>query len=283
MSTAGQEPWICGACRSVNEFKSQRCYKCRTPRELGEVDVAQLITAGAGATEATETAARAARTAALGGYRSSDARAGLTQCLLAATAVLAVLSSVAGADLIASALAGDSETVREDAPVVVAIGLAVFAAAGMTLVSWAAWLSRVVDNVPKIGLGWPNVSPGQAILENFLPGWNLLRVPAILRDVVTRLEPGGGRGNTLIAVAWLGLVGGVLLPYAARRLLAFVPMPLDARLDAAVIVAQLALGVTIAGIVFLIMLIRHIEAGMRVASRAADAQPRVSLADARAR
>jgi hypothetical protein len=267
MSRAGQEPWVCGACRSINEFKSQRCYKCRTPRELGEADVSQLITAGAGASEATVTAAQAARTAALGGYRSSDARAALTQCLLAGTAILAVIGSVAGADLLGKAILGDTETVQEDAPVVVAIGLAVYAAAAATLISWAAWLSRVVDNVPKIGLGWPNVSPGQAMLENFLPGWNLLRVPAILRDVVTRLEPEGSRGNMLIAVAWLGLVGGVLLPYAARWFLRFVPMEEEASVTAAVIVAQLALGVTIAGIVFLIMLIRHIEAGMRATAQ----------------
>jgi uncharacterized protein DUF4328 len=271
MAMAGREPWICGACRSVNEFKSQRCYKCRTPRELAEADVSQLITAGAGASEAVVTAAAAARTAALGGYRSSDARAALTQCLLGATAVLAVLSSVAGADLIADALAGDSETVRENAPVVVAISLAVFAAAALTLVSWAAWLSRVVDNVPKIGLGWPNISPGQAVLENFLPGWNLLRVPAILRDVVTRLEPGEGRGNMLIAVAWLGLVGGVLLPYAARWFLRYVPVGPVTKVNVAIIVGQIALGVTIAGIVFLVMLIRHIEAGMRAAAQTAEA------------
>jgi hypothetical protein len=267
MAMAGREPWVCGACRSVNEFKSGRCYKCRTPRELGEADVAQLITAGAGATEATETAAALARTAALGGYRSSNARAGLTQCLLVATAALAVLATVAGADFIGRVVGGDGETLREDAVVVVAIGLAVYAAAAATLISWAAWLSRVVDNVPKIGLGWPNVSPGQAVLENFLPGWNLLRVPAILRDVVTRLEPAGGRGNMLIAVAWLGLVGGVLLPYAARWLLRFVPMSAATRLDIALLVGELALGVTIAGIVFLIMLIRHIEAGMRATAR----------------
>jgi hypothetical protein len=271
MAMAGREPWVCGACRSINEFKSQRCYKCRTPRELGEADVSQLITAGAGATEATQTAAQAARTAALGGYRSSDARAGLTQCLLVATAVLAVIASVAGADLIGQALAGDTEAIRENMAVVVAIGLAMYAAAGATLISWAAWLSRVVDNVPKIGLGWPNVSPGQAVLENFLPGWNLLRVPAILRDVVTRLEPEGSRGNTLIAVAWLGLVGGVLLPYGARWFLRFVPMEEDASVNAAIFVGQLALGVTIAGIVFLIILIRHIEAGMRTTAQKAEA------------
>jgi len=267
MAMAGREPWVCGACRSINEFKSGRCYKCRTPRELGEADVAQLITAGAGTSEATATAAAAARTAALGGYRSSNARAGLTQCLLVATAALAVLGTIVGADYIGSALIGDTNTVRQDEPVVVAVGLSAYAAAALTLISWAAWLSRVVDNIPKIGLGWPNVSPGQAVLENFLPGWNLLRVPAILRDVVTRLEPGGGRGNMLIAVAWLGLVGGVLLPYAARWFLRFVPMPVVTQVNVGLLVGELALGVTIAGILFLIVLIRHIEAGMNATAR----------------
>jgi hypothetical protein len=253
----------------VNEFKTQRCYKCRTPRELAEADVSQLITAGAGASEARMTAAATARTAALGGYRSSDARAGLTQCLLVATAALAVLASVVGADYIGSVLIGDTNAVREDEPVVVAVGLSALAAAALTLISWAAWLSRVVDNLPKIGLGWPNVSPRQAILENFLPGWNLFRVPAILRDVVMRLEPAGGRGNMLIAVAWLGLVGGLVLPYAARWF-RLAPLPTAERVHATVIVGQVALGVTIAGIAFLIMLIRHIEAGMRATARNVD-------------
>ena len=42
MAMAGREPWVCGACRSINQPREQRCYKCRTPRELGQVKHAIL-------------------------------------------------------------------------------------------------------------------------------------------------------------------------------------------------------------------------------------------------
>ena len=71
----------------------------------------------------------------------------------------------------------------------------------------------------------------------------------------------------LIAVAWLGLVGGVLLPYAARWFLRFVPMPVVTQVNVGLLVGEFALGVTIAGILFLIVLIRHIEAGMNATAR----------------
>jgi hypothetical protein len=275
MTRAGPEPWICGACRSVNEERSSRCYKCRTPRALAEADVSQLIVAGAGVTESTRAVTSTAQAAALGGYRSSDAGAGLAQCLLAATGVLAVISSIAGADLIGRVLGGETETVREDLGVLALLGFALYGSAAVTLVCWAAWLSRVIDNVPKVGLGWPNLSPTQAFIENLLPGLNLFRVPAILRDVITRLEPDGGRGNAMIAAAWLGLVGGVFLPAVTNRLLLLPPISSDSRLTVALMVGQLALGLTLVGIAFLIAIIRRIEAGMRAAARNVEGRRRV--------
>lgn len=273
----GAEPWICGSCRSLNGVSATRCYKCRTPRALAQADVSQLIVAGAGATESTHAVTTAARAAALGGYRSSNTLAGLTQCLLVATGILAVIGSVAGADLVGRALRDEISTnaVGDDVGVIAAIAVALYGCAAATLIAWAAWLSRVISNVPKVGLGWPNLSPTQAFIENFLPGLNLLRVPAILRDVTNRLEPSGGRGNAMIVAAWLGLIGGLAVPYAARWFLAFVPMSGDGRVGALVVVAQLGLGLTLVGIAFLIALVRRIEAGMRAAARDVERTRRV--------
>jgi Domain of unknown function (DUF4328) len=264
------DPWVCGSCRSLNEARTTRCYKCGTPRALAEADLSTLITAGAGVAESSAAVAEAARTAALGGYRDSAARAGLAQCMVVATGILAVVASVAGADVLGDIVRGDTERARDNVAVVVALGWVLVAVAGVTLVSWAAWLSRVVDNVPKVGLGWPKVSPTAAFIENFLPGWNLLRVPAIVRDIIHRLEPKDGRGDALLAVAWLGLVGGVMLPRAGAYYVRYLANSVQELVSASVMLGEAALGVTLAGLVFLILLIRRIESRMQAAAATVD-------------
>jgi uncharacterized protein DUF4328 len=261
------EPWVCGSCRSLNEVRSTRCYKCRTPRALAEADLSTLITAGAGATEAAAAVTQAASSAVLGGYQPSSARAGLTQCMVVATGILAVLASLAGADVLGTLLDGDTEGARRDIGVLNALGYVLYAFAAVSLVSWAAWLSRVVGNVPKVGLGWPNVSPTAAFIENFLPGWNLLRVPAIVRDVLHRLEPEDGRGNMLLVAAWLGLAGGVLLPRVAGFFLAFFVESLRQAVSLGLFLGWVGLGLTLVGLVLLILLIRRIESGMQAAAQ----------------
>jgi Domain of unknown function (DUF4328) len=270
MTRAGGEPWVCGSCRSFNETRSTRCYKCRTPRALVEADLSTLVVAGEGQSATTAAVTQAARAAALGGYKDSAARAGLTQCMVVATAVLAVVATVAGSDMIRNFVSGERGQAREDAFVVIALSWVLYGFAAVTLVSWAAWLSRVVDNVPKVGLGWPNVSPTAAFIENFLPGWNLLRVPAIVRDIIHRVEPANGRGDALLVVAWLGLVGGVVLPRVGGIAIGVLADSVEQVLSLSVIVGGVALGITLAGLVFLILLIRRIEAGMQAAARTAE-------------
>jgi hypothetical protein len=267
------EPWVCGSCRSLNEVRSTRCYKCRTPRALAEADLSTLITAGAGAAESSAAVAQAARTAVLGGYKDSAARAGLAQCMVVATGVLAVVATLAGADVLGTLADGDTASARRDIAFLNVLGLACYAFAAVALVSWAAWLSRVVDNVPKVGLGWPNVSPTAAFIENFLPGWNLLRVPAIVRDVLHRLEPKDGRGNMLLVAAWLGLAGGVVLPRVLAWVLVFFVESLRQAVSLGVFLGWVGLGLTVIGLVFLILLIRRVESGMQGAAQKVDRSP----------
>jgi uncharacterized protein DUF4328 len=264
------ERWVCGSCRSLNEVRSTRCYKCRTPRALAEADLSTLIVAGAGATEAAAAVTQAASGAVLGGYQDSSARAGLAQCMIVATGILAVLASLAGADVLGMLIDGDTEGARRDIGILNTLGWVLYGFAAVTLVCWAAWLSRVVGNVPKVGLGWPNVSPTAAFIENFLPGWNLLRVPAILRDVLHRLEPEDGRGNMLLVAAWLGLAGGVLLPRGAGLVLGFFVSSLGQAVSLGLFLGWVGLGLTLVGLVLLILLIRRIESGMAAAAQRVD-------------
>jgi len=169
-----------------------------------------------------------------------------------------VVSSFLGADIVGGVL--DAEAAVDETSVVTValvggLGLLLSAAA---LVAWAAWLSRVVANVPAAGLGWPNVTPNAAVFESLIPGVNLYRVPAIVRDVTGRLEP-DGKGDALIAAAWLALVGGALVPRIGRQVSALVVGEIEELSALWVVVGQLGLGMTVAGAALLIVLIRWIE------------------------
>lgn len=259
--------WVCASCRSVNQRREGRCYRCRTPRELVEADPASLVVAGAGS------AAAGGAEALVPKYRSSAQRAALAQLLLGATIVTAVVSSALGANLVNQVLEG---TLRDDDVLTVGlVGLGALGIAVMALIAWSAWLSRVVANVPAVGGGWPNVTPTAAFLENLVPGLNVLRVPAIVRDVMRRLDA-AGRGEPLIVAAWLGLVGGLVLPRAGRWVLAFVAETTEDLARLAVVLDQVALGLTVVGGLFLIAIIRWVETRMAMRAPAAPGtSPRV--------
>jgi hypothetical protein len=250
---------VCGACRSINEGRGGRCYKCRTPREL----------VGAGSAPAPEAPSRG-----VGTYASSAGHALTAQLLIGLTIVAAIVSSALGANLFDRLLDG---TLSEGDTLTVAIvGLAALAIAAAALVAWSLWLSRVVANIPAIGGGWTNVTPAAAFYENFIPGLNVLRVPAILRDVMTRLDP-ARRGEPLIVAAWLGLVGGLVLPRAARWFLAFVVDSPEGLARLSIVVGQVALGLTVVGAGFLIAIVRWVET--RMAERAATPAPAAAASD----
>jgi hypothetical protein len=264
MSRAIVEPWICGSCRSLNQQTASRCYKCRTPRALVEADPTRLVVAGEGHSAAVEAVTKAAQASAIGGYKDSWLLSITTQGLLVGTGIVAVLATIAGADI--WHLVFDGGTLEGGITASVVLALLVWVVAAATLFAWAGWLSRVVENVPKVGLGWPNVTPSTALIENFLPGWNLYRVPAIIRDVLHRLEPQNGRGEMLLVVAWLALVGGVVLPRTVRAGARFIfESPADFQSVHAVL-GQIGLALTLVGIAFLIMLIRRVEDEMQAAA-----------------
>ena len=267
--------WVCGVCRSINQPREQRCYKCRTPRELGKVDPESLVVAGVGSTEAIVDPK-----AVVGTYRSSADRAFATQVLIVITVIATTASKIVGADVVTRLIDGDVEGASANLTLLSLLGGGGLILAILAVAAWAAWLSRVVDNIPALGLGWPNVTPSAAFIESFLPGVNLFRVPAIVRDVINRLE-GAPRGDALIAAAWLGLVGGVLLPRFAR----YVTGPLtiespDAASTFGLLAGQVGLGLSIVGAIFLIVLIRHVEEQVeRKARSRAGAEAPASTSD----
>jgi hypothetical protein len=260
--------WVCGACRSINQARDQRCYKCRTPRELAKVDPENLVVAGAGLSQPVVDAK-----AVVGVYRSSADRAFLAQVLIVLALAATTISKVVGADVVSRVIDGNVAGADANVALLSILGGAGFLTGVAALTAWAAWLSRVVDNIPALGLGWPTVTAWAALVENFLPGVNLFRVPAIVRDVMAKLGLGSS-GDALIAASWLGLVGGVLVPRFGRyatSALAFESGETSAQLG--LLIGQIALGFTIVGGIFLIVVIRRIEARAEELARTRPAAP----------
>jgi len=260
----GEDNWVCGTCRSINSRRSDHCYRCHAPRIVAEVDPHDLPSAD----HATEIASRP-----LNPYRSSRQRAVAASILIVAASLVSIVGWLAQSQAILAAI-DIQDQATADAPER-ALGIAfdavipvshlqlpltalwVILAAG-ALVAWAAWLSRVVDNLPALGAGYARVSPQIAFVENFLMGRNLYSMPARVREVTQKLHPAGG-GDEILAAAWLALfgsvVGGRIGFYVARILAGTEADYLRAR----IVVGGLTTVVALGGYLLVVGVIRRVE------------------------
>lgn len=242
------EIWVCANCRSVNKARAKQCYNCRTPRDLAAVDPNQMEVTGHGKV----------REVALPPFRSSWGRAVLASIGILVVAGLQIVSVLIGTALLGQLIDGATLTAGQ-ARLATNLSVAGPVIALLVLVAWAAWLSRVVTEMPALGLGYPPTSGMMAFVENFVPILNLLRVPAIVRDVVRRLDPASRRGNALISAAWLGIFGGFLLPRVGVFLNVFGAGSLERRLRNQLLLEGVSTGLVVVGAVFLVVLIWWIE------------------------
>ena len=247
--------WVCAECRSVNNLRSRQCYHCRTPRDVAAVDPSQIEGAGHGKL----------REIALPEYRPSRRAALLASALLIFLPVMQIVTTIADALLFARiledpALLNDPAFGRSvESLVAGSIAIATLGVAVLALVGWAFWLSRVVVAMPALGLGYPPTDGLMAFVENFLPGLNLFRVPAIVRDVIRRLDPESIQHEALIFVAWIGLLGGYLVPRFTVYLGWFGSGTLEEAVQETLVVQAIATGMVVIGATFLVVLIWWIE------------------------
>lgn len=257
MGAKSAEIWVCANCRSVNKAKAKQCYNCRTPRDLAAVDPTQMEVTGHGQIRAV----------ALPPFRSSRGRAVLASILILAVAILQVVSTVVSSAFIRGLLDGEPTT-DQQIQVLANLSLTSLVLALLALVAWAIWLSRVVTEMPALGLGYPAATALTAFVENFIPLLNLFRVPAIVRDVVRRVDPHPGRGEALISGAWLGIFGGYLIPRIGGVLNAFGAASREEALRKQLLVEGVATGVVFIGALSLVTLIWWIE--VRIARHRRD-------------
>jgi hypothetical protein len=206
------EFWVCDRCKSLNQRWAKRCYGCQAERRI---DHQILSSDGPSAVWTAEPGAlatsRASGPVAVGRYRSSTLRAafavvfiGLTTslglALLGVTvAALVGVGRQGWTDYLAVLFAEDNRRI-----LLTVVGLLIVAYLGAAI-SWFAWLSRAIDNVPALGGGRPPTSPRGAIAAWFVPVMNLAKPYWILRDLHDRLAVPGRRNAPLRAwwICWL--------------------------------------------------------------------------------
>jgi hypothetical protein len=197
--------WACRVCRSINPIRSDRCYSCHTPRAV----------AGARPTDLSVTE-REPPPAITSVYRSTEARA-VAVSIATIGFILATFLALWVTWTIGDARAVDG---RRAAELVQAERWPLLLLAPITgvlaLVAYAAWISRVVENLPALGGGYSRVSPTMAFIEPLIPGVNLYSLPARTAEAVRKLE-GASQTFALIAIAFLLVVGPPIVAALAIR------------------------------------------------------------------
>ena len=195
--TAEAEFWACRVCKSINSRRSNRCYSCHTPRDAAEIKPQDMPTVGA-----------MPPVVHTGTYRSTEMRAVMvtlaTIIFIMGTFITTYLLWQVGSLRNAGQRAASDDlfdTVTPLLPLVPALGV-------VAILAYAAWISRVVDNMPALGLGYSRVSPTFAFIEPLIPGFNVYALPARLGEVLNKLDRGGS-GLPLLGLAWILFVGPV--------------------------------------------------------------------------
>lgn len=252
--------WACSQCRSLNPAKASRCYKCRTPREVASTAPTELPTVGP---------AEAVRPA--GRYRSSAFRGVLASAAILGLAVVGIAGSVI-VSLVHDRVDADGTAVATAAlPSLTGLAIARLALIAVALVAFAAWLSRVIENIPPLTGSYPQATPRSTIIEVLIPFFNFFRIPAILREALRLLEPRGG-GDALVAAAVLPLVAGLLGDwpgsYVAAILAVLLTDTAQQAVDAMLMYSQVLTALVTIGSVMLVAVIARVE--RQSAARARD-------------
>ena len=193
--------WVCAACRSVNSGRARSCYRCRTPKDRAAVDPSAVDPASTG------------RAIPLPPFQSPRPVAVLATVTILAAVAIQLVGEATALPLASAIAEGQSpEAIEPDPDFVTWLAVTRIASAVLGLITWALWLSMAVRAMPALGLGYPQATGTSAFFENLVPILNVFRVPSIVRDLIRRLHPEEGRGDALVFVALVGLLGAIFVP-----------------------------------------------------------------------
>ena len=188
------EMWICGDCRSTNNARDKRCYRCRVPRATSEM------------TEATV----ANNVAAVQETRTVLAAVALvTGVLILGTTGLDVLRTRDAMALVTA----DGVQAASQAQLQSSLNLAIAYFVGYVAsgIFWSLWMALLVTNVPALTARWPSHGPLGAFFALWIPFIGLIRPFSIIKQVTTLLG-GGARAGLLVIAWWVAFLGSFYLP-----------------------------------------------------------------------
>jgi hypothetical protein len=204
--TAEADFWACRVCRSINSQRADRCYRCHTPREAAAVKPTDMPTTGS--------LPKLEHTAV---YRSTEAFAvgvTLATAVFILSGLLTFWTAYSVGTLRAERHLADANALLSERALLIG---ATPVLAAVTLLAYAAWISRVVANLPAVGVGWSRVSPTMAFVEPLIPGFNLYAVPARVAEVIRKVD----EHSSAIPLLGLGWILVVVPPIAAGLILRF--------------------------------------------------------------
>ena len=180
--------WICSRCRSINPLSRGKCYRCNTPIEVAAAKPEELSFAH---TEAPPEPT--------GKFRSSELQAVMATIAVVGfifATLVALWINWSATDLRTTDGAAASRQLLADRLPILALA-PIFGVAA--LLAFGAWIRRVVENLPALGVGYSKVSPTWAFFEPLIPGFNLYAIPARMGETIQKL------GGMPAAMPLLGL------------------------------------------------------------------------------
>ena len=211
------------------------------------------------------------------GYEPSGGRATAAKVLLGiSTAVdgLLALWLISGLSLITRIMDGAATQAEVTSYDNTQTGLSSGSLLGYVVAGIAVlfWLARVVSNVPWLGGGTPQHSPGWSVGVWFIPVVFLVVPYVVVRNLWRRLvSPGRSAAAAVVAAWWLTfLAGAILTRFAAASLSA---AETESALRGAVYAGILGSSLTVVSGILLIRIIGELETRCRVRATALGVVP----------
>ena len=261
------EPWVCAGCRSINEARAARCYKCRSPRDAATFDP---LSSEPTAAPSVPTAPKADLTHVV----STMQFAAISGISIVSVLIVHGFNLLTATDLIGRLVSGGTigrlELALTNVATLVELGLVAIA-----VLAWASWASSVIGNVPRLGIAYPDLTPRWAFFEHIIPGVNVFRAPAVMYQLLGHFPGKSGRDEGLFAT-WVGaLLAAVVLPRILSSVIGFVIQDPDQRQRIIDILAWGVYAGLIVAAVAAILLLARIEGrqAAKVRELASGAEP----------
>lgn len=190
------ETWVCGDCRSFNNAKSDRCYRCHVPRKTAEMTAASATMASVKREERT-LASQIERIGAR--YVATWPLA----ILLIPIIVVATVASVLQVEAVSAMFTQDGVFVEDPVLFEAALRMTIISTGSFLLgiVVWSVWIARVVANVPALVMRWPRYGWLAALIGAWVPIICIKRPFSVVREVCSQLAD-RPNGALLVAAAW---------------------------------------------------------------------------------